>query len=265
MTLEGSRILLLLVQQWMHVFVSLRRLLVYFSTCGARRRRWQWYVLAGLAGHDTPRAVFPSIGWMVAALVVDVGSGTCWLVLLVTIRHMLCSLLLSVGWPRSLSTCAVVICWLVPPRTIRHMLCSLRSSLVVDNSGMTCIAGSVAPRAVLAFTLCSLDCRQAQGFGCGGDSQVQFLDNVLVWLGAVVQTVLSVWRFRSCSSSSRMLSSPLWRCGFPSDWCRWSRQCSWMGLWFGQLIISMMSFGFFLRAVSTGTGPGAVSTGTRLP
>ena len=34
---------------------------MFFSSCLARRRHWQWYVLAGFAGYDTPRAVFPSI------------------------------------------------------------------------------------------------------------------------------------------------------------------------------------------------------------
>ena len=46
-----------LVRQWIQVYVSSRRLLVYF-TCRARRRHLQWYVLAGFAGYDTPRAVF---------------------------------------------------------------------------------------------------------------------------------------------------------------------------------------------------------------
>ena len=46
-----------LVRQWIQVYVSLRRLLEYFI-CRARRRHWQWYVLAGFAGYDTPRAVF---------------------------------------------------------------------------------------------------------------------------------------------------------------------------------------------------------------
>ena len=45
-----------LVRQWIQVYVSLRRLLENF-TCRARRRHWQWYVLAGCAGYDTPRAV----------------------------------------------------------------------------------------------------------------------------------------------------------------------------------------------------------------
>ena len=43
----------------------------------------------------------------------------------------------------------------------------------------------------------------------GGDSQVQFLDKVLVCFGAMVQTVLSVWRCRVCSSSSRTSTSSL--------------------------------------------------------
>ena len=34
---------------------------MFFLSCLARRRHWQWYVLAGYAGYDTPRAVFPSI------------------------------------------------------------------------------------------------------------------------------------------------------------------------------------------------------------
>ena len=46
-----------LVRQWIQVYVSLRRLLEYFI-CRARRRHWQWYVLPGFAGYDTPRAVF---------------------------------------------------------------------------------------------------------------------------------------------------------------------------------------------------------------
>ena len=33
------------------------RLLEYFI-CRSRRRHWQWYVLAGFAGYDTPRALF---------------------------------------------------------------------------------------------------------------------------------------------------------------------------------------------------------------
>ena len=40
--------------------------------------------IAGFAGHDSPCAVFPSICRLVfeevAALVVDIGSGLCWLV-----------------------------------------------------------------------------------------------------------------------------------------------------------------------------------------
>ena len=47
----------LLARQWIHVCVSLRRLLEYL-TCRARRRHLQWYVLAGFAGDDTLRAVF---------------------------------------------------------------------------------------------------------------------------------------------------------------------------------------------------------------
>ena len=47
----------LLARQWIHVCVSLRRLLEYL-TCRARRRHLQWYLLAGFAGDDTPRAVF---------------------------------------------------------------------------------------------------------------------------------------------------------------------------------------------------------------
>ena len=86
------------------------------------------------------------------------------------------------------------------------------------------------------FPLCSLDSRQAQGFRLpGGFDQVdsfvvvipqvqfldkfvapvvaipqeQFLDKVVVILpGAVGQTVHTVWRRRSCSSSSRTLTSP---------------------------------------------------------
>ena len=38
------------------------------------------------------------------------------------------------------------------------------AALVVDNCGMAGFAGSGASRAVLAFSLCSLDRRQAQGF-----------------------------------------------------------------------------------------------------
>ena len=34
--------------------------LVLFLALCSRRRYWQWYVLAGFAGYDTPRAVFPS-------------------------------------------------------------------------------------------------------------------------------------------------------------------------------------------------------------
>ena len=45
--------------------------------------------------------------------------------------------------------------------------------------------------------------------------QGQFLDKVMVILtGAVVQAVHTVWRCRSCSSSSRTLTSPSWRRGF---------------------------------------------------
>ena len=47
-------------------------------------------------------------------------------------------------------------------------------------------------------------------------SQGQFVDMAMVFLtGAVVQTVHTVWRCRSCSSSSRTLTSPSWRRGFP--------------------------------------------------
>ena len=35
-------------------------LVLFFALC-SRRRYWQWCVLAGFAGYDTPRAVFPSI------------------------------------------------------------------------------------------------------------------------------------------------------------------------------------------------------------
>ena len=53
-------------------------------------------------------------------------------------------------------------------------------------------------------------------FGCGGDFTGQFLEKVIVILtGAVVQTARTVWRCRSCSSSSRTLISPSWRGGFP--------------------------------------------------
>ena len=34
------------VRQWIHISVSLRRLLEFFN-CRARRRHWQWHVLAG--------------------------------------------------------------------------------------------------------------------------------------------------------------------------------------------------------------------------
>ena len=49
-----------------------------------------------------------------------------------------------------------------------------------------------------------------------------------------------------------------------SDWCRWSRKCSWMDMRFGQLIIFMMTLGYFC-ALYTCTFPGAVPTGTRPP
>ena len=55
--------------------------------CRARRRLWQWYVRAGFAGHDSLRL---SVGH--AALVVDTGSGMCWLVLLVLMHVALCGL-----------------------------------------------------------------------------------------------------------------------------------------------------------------------------
>ena len=46
-------------------------------------------------------------------------------------------------------------------------------------------------------------------------SQVQFLDNVMViFTGAVVQKVYTVWRCRSCSSSFRTLASLSRRRGF---------------------------------------------------
>ena len=49
-------------------------------------------------------------------------------------------------------------------------------------------------------------------FECGGDVTGAVLDKVIVcFTGAVVQTVLSVWRCRCCSSSSRTLTSPWWR------------------------------------------------------
>ena len=35
--------------------------LVLFLALCSRRWYWQWYVLAGFAGYDTPRAVFPSV------------------------------------------------------------------------------------------------------------------------------------------------------------------------------------------------------------
>ena len=69
--LDGFRIQRLLVQHWIQLYVSLRRLLEYL-TCRVRRRHGQWYVLAGFARHDTPHAVYPSIvGWSVL---------TCWTV-----------------------------------------------------------------------------------------------------------------------------------------------------------------------------------------
>ena len=65
------------------------------------------------------------------------------------------------------------------------------AALVVDKGGMAGLAGSGASRAVLAFPLCSLDCRLAQGF----------------WLW---------WPFQRCSSWTRLLCF----CHVP-----WSRQC----------------------------------------
>ena len=62
---KRSRIQRLLVQHWIQVYVSLRRLLEYL-TYRVRPRHGQWYVLAGCARHDTPHAVYPSIvGWSV--------------------------------------------------------------------------------------------------------------------------------------------------------------------------------------------------------
>ena len=52
-----------------------------------------------------------------------------------------------------------------------------------------------------------------------------------------------------------------------SDWCRWSRQCSSLdGLeaWAAHHLDAELRWRF-LRALYTGTGPGAVFTGTRLP
>ena len=82
--------------------VLLDNFLVFSSESGARILRSILVLLglcsAGFTGRGTPCAVVPSIvGWFldVAALVVDIGSGMRWLVLLVLIHLALCSLRLS--------------------------------------------------------------------------------------------------------------------------------------------------------------------------
>ena len=87
------------------------------------------------------------------------------------------------------------------------------AALVVDNGGVAGFAGSNAPRAVLAFPLCSLVVGRPLVLAVVAISQVQFLDKVnnVFLSGAVVQTVHAVWRRRSCSSSSRTLTSLSWR------------------------------------------------------
>ena len=77
-----------------------------------------------------------------AALVVDIGSGVCALVLLVTLRPVLCFLRLSVGHAALVVDIGSGMCALVLLVTLRPVLCSLRLSvghaaLVVDiGSGM---------------------------------------------------------------------------------------------------------------------------------
>ena len=95
-------------------------------SCRVRHRHWQWCVLAGFAGYDTPRAVFPSlVGWVCRSR----RRHGHWYVLAGIARHD-------------------------APHAVFPLI--VGCSLAVDNSGMVSFAGSDAPRAVLAFSLCSL-------------------------------------------------------------------------------------------------------------
>ena len=170
-------------------------------------------VMPGVSREKNLQRTFVSVvGWFTAfcsrpeiSQVQFLDTGGQWTHVHVSLLRLLGVFLAERGWTRTLP---VVVQRQVPvvPRY---------AALVVNDGGMAGFAGSDAPRAVLAFPLCSLDCRQAQGFRlwwrfhrCSSWTRLWCF-----FTGAVVQTVHSVWRCRSCSSS-RTLTSPSWRSGF---------------------------------------------------
>ena len=95
------------------------------------------------------------------------GSGKCWLVVLVTIRHMLCSLRSWVGW------------------------CLARRQQ--QWHGWFLLVLTHLPLC-WPFPLCSLDCRQAQRLRLpGGFHRVHFLDKVMCCCGATTGVWVRQW------------------------------------------------------------------------